>query len=353
MKGWFHSNITDLAKSLVAEALSNNQLTTGPHTKQLETEISSILNVPFCVYTNSGTSALSIALLTAGANNNSSVAIPGIGWIATPQAAQLTGAQVSIVDVTEKLPLLDLDIIRSDYDFIIPVNYNGRQVDINKLREKCPNSVIIEDSCKSLFSRDFTGSSLSGSNGDYGCFSLGMITSLPGVYGGLITAREAQAKYKIETIKYHGTSYIGGQESYDFPSYNFKSSNLHAAFALGMLDSLQSRIKNLCQVYSMYCEGLKGLENTSVLPVDIENGQVPLLIDLLSSDRESQTSYLNSKGIVTCNYHKSLTDSPNIIDNKSLPNSLFFSSTVFHPPCGPDQDLSVVERTIDLLKQLG
>lgn len=350
--GWFHSIITEKSKKFAQEALSYDQLTHGVHTKRLEEELSQILNVPYCVYTNSGTSALSIALIAAGASSNSKVATSGIGWIATPQAIQLTGAVPHIIDVMRDKPLIDLNLINKKFDIIIPVNYNGRQVDLSDFVAKNPGVCIIEDCCKSLFSTDYTGTKYSGSNGRFGCFSLGMISLLPGVYGGVVTSPFVEDREKLLSIKWHGVSYDDSTESYNHRSFNFKSSNVHAAIALGMLEDFQSRLDRLRVIYSMYSEGLYGLENLRLLPVDLSMGEVPLLIDIISADRKLHINSLNNHDIPTCNYHKSLSYAPGVV-SQYLPNSEFFSSSVFHPPCGPDQDLKVIDRTIKILRAFG
>ena len=350
---WFHTEPTNKAKSLVAEAIGNNQYTDGPHTKKLELELSKILGTPFCVYTNSGTSALSIALLAAGADHNKTVDIPGIGWIATVQAAQMTGAAVRIVDVCKDLPILDCSKLSDESDIIIPVNYNGRQVDINKIRSKNPGSIIIEDSCKSLFSKGFNGHSLSGSMGDFGCYSLGMISALPGIYGGIVTAQDVKLKELIKIIKWHGTSYLNDNETYESRSFNFKSSNLHAAYALGMLENYEDRLKNLISVYTMYENGLRGLTNSHLIPVNISRGEVPLLIDIVSKDRPKHLSKLREMGIPTCNYHASLSLAPGVSYEEGCANSYFFANSTYHPPCGPDQDPRLIDMAIKTIRSFG
>ena len=355
-KGWFHTEITPLAKKLSQEAIFKNQFTKGEFSKSLEYELKNILNLPTVLYSNSGTSAISIALLALGIGKNHNIATAGIGWIATVQAAKLTGAKVHIFDVEKELPKIDIDkIVRSNkyFDAIIPVNYNGRQINIDNLKKQFPKSFIVEDSCKSLLSKDFQNKKFSGTNGDYGCFSLGMISMLPGVYGGLTVSNKVTDYDKLSCLKFHGTSYKNNFEKYEYCSYNFKTSNIHAAIALGMLDSYQDRIENLNKIYSMYKDGLKDLENHKLLEVDVSKGEIPLLIDIESNNRAKITSLLNKNDIPTCNYHNSLDKSNYVEKPNSLIYSDYFGNTVFHPPCGPDQNLSIIEKSIKIIRDLG
>ncbi|MCP9775674.1 DegT/DnrJ/EryC1/StrS family aminotransferase [Cyanobium sp. WAJ14-Wanaka] len=350
--GWFHTSITDLTRRLVSEALSKNYVTSGPHTRTLEKELATILGVPTCLYTNSGTSALSIALFASGVKSDSLVATSGIGWVATPQAIQLTGAKPHIFDVLEDLPILDCSKIIQKYDVLLPVNYNGRHPNLSPYIDKYPNTVVIEDSCKSLFSTSPITNRPSGTSGSFGCYSLGMISALPGAYGGIVVSNRPDDYDKLSVIKWHGVRYVDGIEQYHSRSYNFKSSNLHAAFALGMLDSYQERLARLRSIYQMYLVGLNGLENVRLLPSDLSAGEVPLLIDLFTPFRSKYIAALNASGIPTCNYHNSLSHLPDV-HAPHLVNSELFANGVFHPPCGPDQDLSTIEQAISIIRSLG
>jgi len=350
--GWFHTSISPLSRRLVLEALDSNHLTSGPHTCSLESQLADILSVPTCLYTNSGTSALSIALIASGVSQDSAVATSGIGWVATPQAIQLAGATPHIYDVSPIIPVLDCTKIDSEYDFILPVNYNGRHPDLSPYLDRYPNTIVIEDSCKSLFSRSPFTNSFSGTSGRFGCYSLGMISALPGLYGGIVVSNDPSDYERLSLIKWHGVKTSATKEQYLSRSFNFKSSNLHAAFALGMLDGYEDRLTRLKDIYLMYADGLQGLENITLLPSDLSKGEVPLLIDLFTPKREEFLSALHSSQIPTCNYHNSLEEVPGVISS-SLPHSQRFASSVFHPPCGPDQDLRSIERAISIIRSFG
>ena len=179
-----------------------------------------------------------------------------------------------------------------------------------------------------------------------------MISLLPGIYGGIISTDSASDFQKLSTIKWHGVSYQDGDESYDFRSFNFKTSNVHAAVALGMLSTIDERIlklKMFTQCMLMGCRVWK----ISSLPVDVNHGEVPLLIDLVSLNRTSHTQHLTQLGIPTCNYHQSLSKTPGVITVGTTPNSDFFASSVYHPPCGPDRDLFMIEEAISAIRSFG
>ncbi len=354
---WFHTEITEEAKSNAALAIAEDQFTNGNFTKLLEKEISQKLNVPYCMYTNSGTSALSIALIASNIKRGSKIATSSIGWIATPQAIRMVGADVYVTDVLENVPVMNTEVLlksQGDIDGIIIVNYNGRQVDINSLKNNLNDSIsIIEDSCKSLFSMDYNNNGFSGTNGDFGCYSLGMVSMLPGVYGGLVSTNNLNQIETLNRIKWHGTSSLNGKESYQECSYNFKTSNVHAAIAYGMIEGIEERKTRINAIYEMYKSELEGLENNILIPINTNKGEIPLLIDIKSKNRKAITKHLNSHGIQTCNYHRSLSHAEYVKNIGSISNSEIFGDQVFHPPCGPDQPMKNIEKSIKLIKELG
>ena len=67
-------------------------------TSKLENLFKDKFSVKHAIYTNSGTSALAMALLAIGIKQGDEVIVPAIGWIATAQAVLLTGAKPVIVD---------------------------------------------------------------------------------------------------------------------------------------------------------------------------------------------------------------------------------------------------------------
>ena len=120
-----------------------------------------------------------------------------------------------------------------------------------------------------------------------------------------------------------------------------------------MLETYMERIEKLNLIYEMYKDGLDGLENNKLIPVNVNKGEIPLLIDIISKDREEITNNLNINNLPTCNYQESLDKADYTKTYEILKNSAKFGSKVFHPPCGPDQDLKRIEESIKIIKSFG
>src|ERR1700722_225901 len=80
-------NISERGKELVLEALSQSRLSYGPFTQRFETDFARLHQCRFGIMSNSGTSALQIALQTLkelhGWSDGDEVIIPAVTFVAT------------------------------------------------------------------------------------------------------------------------------------------------------------------------------------------------------------------------------------------------------------------------------
>ena len=108
MQGWFHTEIPDKVSDAIYNSSQKKQFTNGAETSELEDLFKKRLSVKYSIYTNSGTSALAMALLAIGVKEGDEVIVPAIGWIATAQAVLLTGAKPVIVDTVNNHTNIDI-----------------------------------------------------------------------------------------------------------------------------------------------------------------------------------------------------------------------------------------------------
>jgi perosamine synthetase len=316
------------------------------------------LGVRHVVVTNSGTSALTMALIALDIGPGDSVMVPDITWIATAQAVNLVGADVISIDTLPGLPIMDINLLESKMSSsvkaIIPVHMNGRSVDMISLKKYAEdkNVHLIEDACKAMFSRNQVknGEGYLGTLGDMGCFSMGMISLVPAAYGGFIVTNNSILYEKLKVIRWHGVAY-NPKEVYVSRASNFKYSDLLSSMAISQLNDRDSKIKKLNNIYSRYKEGLSGLSFINLVPVDIEAGEIPLLNDVRSLERDSVVDYLKRFGIETCNFHAPIHEAPYLNCQGEFKNSKVMSNEAFHLPCGPDQKTEEIDYCIEILRQ--
>lgn len=349
---WWHTEIGDAEKAELLSAFGQEKFSQGKIGQRLEAGLAVALGARHVVLTNSGTSALTMALLAASVGPGDEVIVPALTWVATAQAAALLGARAVLADCMRDEPIVDPDDVQAKVTAktkaIIPVHLNGRCCDLDALRviARAAGAVLIEDTCKAMMSRS-DGACL-GTQSDYGCFSLGMISLLSVGYGGFIVTPSLDRADKLRLIRDHGV--IREPEQYAHLGSNYKVSDLLAAIGLGQLSRLQEKIEHLRQVYRMYREGLVGMKNLQVLPVDLTSGRLPTYVEIYAENRTGLVSYLLEHGVQTSAYHLPLSHATYLEAPGRFANSERWARGMVIPPSGPSQSLENVATCVRLLR---
>src|SRR5262249_6764479 len=100
-----------------------------------------------------------------------------------------------------------------------------------------------------------------------------------------------------------------------------------------------------------YREGLAGLPFLSILPVAIENGEVALWTEVMSPQREDLMDYLAARGVQTRKFVPCCHTGPHFAAQGPFRNSERFARDGFNLPCGPDFDLGLVDKTIEIISE--
>jgi perosamine synthetase len=352
---WWSTRLDDDDKQRLIEAFDNRKISMGSVSAELEEIIRQKLNVPYALVTPSGTAALTLALIGSGVGPDDEVIVPDLTWIATAQAAHIIGCKVKLVDCGADLPVIDVDQIESAITdktrAIIPVHLNGRPCDMERLGDiaRANNIKLIEDACKAMRSQD--GDRYLGTIGDAGCFSMGMISLISVGYGGFVVTHDKDLFETMTFMRDHGVNRTNADE-YLHDGFNFKLSDLLAAIGVGQWTKVDEKTEHILHVYQRYESGLKNLDYISLIPVDTQAGQLPLLVDVQSPYREEIASFLESQDVEISKFHPALHNATYLAsaaDHDDFPNATRFALEGFVLPSGPSQSMDNVDRVIDLL----
>jgi len=351
---WWHTEIGEIEKHNVLSAFEKKRFSLGPITQELESQLASLLQVPYVLVTPSGTAAITMTLMAVGVRPRDEVIVPDLTWIATAQAASILGARVVFADCLPNVPLINPVEVKKKITprtkAIIPVHYNGRPCQMEELMEIARNAnvALIEDTCKALLSKSSIG--YLGTLGDFGCYSLGLVSLISTGYGGFVVTSDKKQYERLRLIRDHGVQRGEGEE-YLTIGFNFKFSDILASIGIGQLSRLEEKLRNLRAVYQRYVTGLALLPYIDVIPVDVEAGQVPLLVDVRSKHAAEIIAYLNQNGVETVRLHPPLHLAQYFHQSGSFPNASRFASEGFNLPCGPSQPLENVDFCIKLLHE--
>ncbi len=150
-------NITQEDIDIVVEALKSDYLTQGPKILEFENAFAKYVGSKYAVAVANGTAALHLCTLALDVKKGQKVITTPITFAASANCVRYCDGEVIFADIDPETYLLDFDSVKSileaspmgTYQGIIPVDFAGRAVDLEKFRKLADeyNLWIIEDSC--------------------------------------------------------------------------------------------------------------------------------------------------------------------------------------------------------------
>lgn len=233
---------------------------------ELEKALAQRMQVKHAQLVSSGTSALTVALVSAGIGAGDEVIMPTFTFVASFESILAIGAVPILADVDDTLtldPEAVQNAITTKTKVVMPVHMCGSMADLKALKSICDKHdlVLLEDACQAI-GGTFEGKPL-GSYGDLGCFSFDYVKTITcGEGGGIITNNE---NYKANADQYsdHGHDHMGkdrGAETHPFLGYNYRISELNAAVGLAQIARLDEFLAIQKKNYSIVRKALEAIE---------------------------------------------------------------------------------------------
>ena len=226
----------------------------GEEVTRFERAFASYCEVKHCVALNSGTSALHLALLSAGIVAGDEVITTANTFIATAEAISYTAATPVFTDIDPATANLDPALIERAITqrtkAIVPVHLYGRPADLDPILEiaKRHNLVVIEDACQAHGAR-YRGKRV-GSFGHSAVFSFypGKNLGAYGEGGALTTNDDAVAQFARE-MRSHGESkrYFHDRVGYNYRMDGFQGAVLNVK--LKYLDRWTAQRREFAKFY--------------------------------------------------------------------------------------------------------
>ena len=353
---WWRTDIGDREIAAIENAIRGRHINSGPLSRQLEHALAEQLEVPHVVLTTSGSVALVLAMIAAGIGPGDEVIIPAVPFIAPAHAARLLGAKVVLADVlSERRPTIDPDRIEEAITerskAIVVIHPNGKACDLDRINEIARKSgvVVIEDTAQAFRSRGHKG--WLGTASDFGTFSLGITKLITTGEGGFVVVHDEEKAEKLRRVRNHGTIAIVDNV---FPSLgcNFRMTDLQAAMGLAQIKALQEKIDGVSRVYEFYAQRLSDIPSIEMLDLRIEEGELPLWMEVLCDERDRVVIEMEGRGIQTKPFHPSLVESPHLQVDGDFPNAARLAARGLTLPSGADQSEADLQRTVDTLREV-
>ena len=256
-------NLGSLEKRYVSRAIDSGFVSTfGPYVSLFEEKFADYLGVKKAVSTQSGTSAIHIALYELGIGPGDEVIVPALTFVASINPVKYVGATPVFVDVDIKTwnisPIeIEKNITRRT-KAIIPVHLYGnpcKMDSIMKIARKY-KLYVIEDATESLGAK-YKGR-YTGTIGTLGCFSFNGNKIITTGGGGMVAGDD---EVRLRHIKFLGNQARDESLGYFHPEigFNYRMTNLESALGLAQMKRLCGFLKKRKIFNDIYKEELKDI----------------------------------------------------------------------------------------------
>jgi len=353
MINWWKTELGDAESLAAAQAIKDKHLSSGPVVAEFENKFANLLNVKHAVACPSGTMALVMSMIAHDIEAGDEVIVPCNTWIATAHAAMLVGAKVRLVDVLSDRTIIDYEKIEEkitpNTKAIIPVHLNGRAANIKEINNIASkyNIAVIEDACQAMLSKNEHG--FLGTQSFTGCFSLGVTKLITTGQGGMVVTNDREMYEKLLLVRNNGMESILTPR-YERFGVNFKFSDILAAVGIAQLSIINDHVKSICELYEKYEDALENLYSINLIPMDYNNGELPLYVEVVTDQRAKLMEHLKKNNIHARVLPPALVEAPQLRQNGEYPNAKFFGRNGMCLPSGPDQSDEDIEKVINSLK---
>jgi len=286
-EGLHTPELGDLEKTYLSDCIDSGFVSSvGAYVDRFESALASFASARFAVATSSGTTALHLALLSAGVKPGDIVLVPAITFVATANAVAHCGAKAVALDVEEESMGLDPKGLSEFFDSqttpgpdgtrlhtatgaavraVIAVHVLGHPCDIVAITEVCERFgvLLLEDAAESMGS--FVDGIHTGLFGFAGIFSFnGNKTITTGGGGCVVTNNPVVA----ERVRHLGTTARiphPFEFDHDVVGFNYRMPNINAALGCAQLERLPGLLSAQKEMYEVYRRHFSEVESVDVV----------------------------------------------------------------------------------------
>ena len=281
---------------------------------EFEEALKSYFGASYVVATNTGTTALHLALDALGIGPGDEVIVPSFTYVASFQAISATGAKPVSCDIHQDTLLMDVGDVESRLSAktkaVMPVHYAGNPCDMDALCELRDRHGfrIVEDAAHA-FGSTYKAKKIGGF-GDIVCFSFDSIKNITCGEGGAIICQDENLDKLLRNKRLLGIERASQTSSawkergwhYDVTQQGFRyhMSNINAAIGLAQLkkvDRFIARRREICRAYNNAFQEVSGIKK---LPIDY-NVVAPhiYVVKVLEGRRDDLSLFLKGRDIET------------------------------------------------------
>jgi len=264
----------------VVDVLKGDYLTTGPFVKEFEDKVANYVGAKYAVAVSNGTAALHMACFAAGIKEGDEVIVSPMTFAASANAVLYCGGTPVFADIDPVTYNIDPDRIEEKITdmtkAIIPVDFSGQSVDMDRIKEIADKHglIIIEDAAHALGS-EYKGRKV-GSQADMVEFSFHPVKPITTAEGGIVTTNSEDLYKKMMIFRTHGITrdqeilnenhgpwYYEQQHL----GYNYRLTDVQSALGTSQMSKIDEFISRRREIVKLYNDAFKTLKEI-VIPFE-------------------------------------------------------------------------------------
>jgi dTDP-4-amino-4,6-dideoxygalactose transaminase len=297
----------------IGKVLDSRWIGMGPVTMEFEARVAEFLNLDtrYVVATNTGTSALHLALIIAGVGPGDEVIVPSFSFAADHQMISLAGGSPVLCDVRDSDLGIDCEkaelLITPRTRAILPLHFSGIPCDQQGVFELARRHGlrVIEDACHA-FGTTIDDRAI-GSYGDIACFSFDPVKILTTIDGGCVVGGNAEEGEALRRLRFLGIDRDTAARYknkkgwlYDVVDRGFRyhMTDVNAAVGISQFENLHEVIDGRRGVCQRYNEAFSGIAGARVICDDYANiSPYIYCVRIADGRRDEFIDYSNARNV--------------------------------------------------------
>jgi len=336
--------IGDLEIASVSDAIRSGWVTTGPKTRQFESDFSDYIGGDVqSIAVNSATAGLHLALEAIGIGHGDEVVTTTHTFTATAEVVRYLGADVKLIDIDPVTMNIDPEAIRKvitpKTKAIMPVHYAGLSCDMDAIFAIADEFglKIVEDAAHAL-PTTYNGKMIGSLRSDVTVFSFYANKTMTTGEGGMIVTRHADLADRMRIMRLHGIN----RDAFDrfrsekpawyyevvAPGFKYNLTDIASALGIHQLKRLPGFLSRRQYLAERYFDALADLP--LLLPADAPSGDIHSwhlyvlrVLDSARMNRDELIQFLADKKIGTSVHYVPLHRHPYWRDRYSLMDEMF------------------------------
>ena len=292
--------VTECAKSGWVSGIS-------PYVEEFEANFAKYCGSKYAVATNSGSTALQLALAGYGIGKGDEVIVPDFTMVASPNAVRNVNAKPVFVDCEYDTLNIDpakiSEKVTKKTKAIMPVHIYGHPCYMDaivRIAEEY-NLLVIDDAAEAFGSK-FCGHRIGGAMTDATAFSLYANKTITSGEGGMITCNSKEIYERLHWLRAQAFGRGGRHFYHEELGYGFRMAGLVASLGNSQLKRADQYVQARRIHARMYMERLLplSLQGKLIFPVQKSYAENTYwMFTILVKDRDSVITKLAEKGIET------------------------------------------------------